>query len=128
VRISEPSIEIRTAPEGNASQASRGVPTVGDPSRYQRIRDVLAKANYTDQGVSAALGIENLGKLRERKLPALLRRVSGGAAFEVLIRLFVLAQPVDVASAQRALAPMTVAEWREMRLIDVTSSSVVGCL
>ncbi len=126
--ISEPSIEARTVPERNGSQASRGVPTVGDPSRYQRIRDVLEKANYTDQGVSAALGIENLGKLRERKLPALLRRVNDGSTLEVLIRLFVLGQPVDVASAQRALAPMTVAEWQEMRLIDVTSSSVVGCL
>ena len=102
-------------PEGNASQASRGVPTVGDPSRYQRIRDVLEKANYTDQGVSAALGIENLGKLGERKLPALLRRVNGGATLEVVIRLFVLGQSVEVALAQRAFAPMTVAEWQEMR-------------
>ena len=119
--ISEPSIEARTAQEGNASQASHGVPTVGDPSRYQRIRDLLEKANYTDQGVSAALGIENLGKLRERKLPALLRRVNGGSTLEVLIRLFVLGQPADVASAQRALGPMTLPEWQQMRLIDVTS-------
>jgi hypothetical protein len=128
VSLSEPAIEARTVPQRNGSQASREVPTVADPSRYQRIREVLEKANYTDQGVSAALGIENLGKLRERKLPALLRRVSGGSPLEVLIRLFVLSQAVDLASAQRALAPMTVGEWQEMRLADVMGSSVAGRL
>jgi predicted RNA methylase len=128
VSISEPSIEARTVPEGNASQRAREVPSVGDPSSYRRIRDVLEKTNYTDQGVSAALGIENLGKLRERKLPALLRRVSGGSPLEVLIRLFVLGQTVDLETAQRVLAPMTVEEWQEMRLVDVTGSSVVGRL
>lgn len=124
--ISEPATEARIAAKENGSQAPGGVPIVGNASRYTRIREVLEKANYTDQGVSAALGIQNLGKLRERKLPALVRRVSGGSPLEVLIRLFVLGQAVDLAAAQRALSPMTVAEWQEMRLIDATGSSVSG--
>ena len=42
---------------------------ITDTASYPRILEVLAGANYTDKGVSAALGIENLGKLRERRLP-----------------------------------------------------------
>ena len=42
---------------------------ITDTASYRRILEVLASANYTDKGVSAALGIENLGKLRERRLP-----------------------------------------------------------
>src|SRR4029077_18977469 len=43
---------------------------------------------------------------------------------EVLIRLFVLGQPVDLAAAQRALARMNVEDWQVMRLEDVTGTSV----
>lgn len=87
------------------TEQSREVPAVTDPDCCQRILDVLARANYTDKGVSAALGIENLGKLRERRLPALLRRTSGETQLENLIRLFVLGQPVGLAAARRAVAP-----------------------
>jgi len=110
------------------TEQAREVPLITDSACYRRILDVLARANYTDKGVSAALGIENLAKLRERRLPALLRRTGGGTQLENLIRLFVLGQPIDLAAARRAVAPMSLEEWSEMRLVDVSGASVTGCL
>ncbi|MGH9678655.1 MAG: DUF7059 domain-containing protein, partial [Candidatus Acidiferrales bacterium] len=101
-------------------RAAGGAPAAKDSRDYQRIREVLAKANYTDQGVTAALGIENLSRLREKKLPVLLRRTAGGTPLETLVRLFVLGQPADLEAARRAIAPMTLEEWREIGLIGVT--------
>jgi methylase of polypeptide subunit release factors len=95
------------------------VPTVTDPQDYQRIRDVLNTAGYTDAGVVKALGVDSLSRLRDRKLPALLRRTSGGTPLETLIRLFILDQGVDRAAAENALAPMTVEAWAEIGLVDV---------
>lgn len=112
----------------SVTEQLREVPAATDPASYRRILDVLARANYTDQGVSAALGIENLGKLRERRLPALLRRTSGGSQLEDLIRLFVLGQPVNAAAARRAVAPMSLEEWSEMRLVNISGASVTACV
>ncbi len=111
-----------------SSELSSAVPKVADPGDYGRIRDVLARANYSEPGVCAALGIDNLGRLGDCKLPALLRRTSGGTPLETLVRAFVLGQTVDLQAVERAIAPMTVAEWREIGLITVTGSSVLGRL
>jgi len=120
--------ETAALPGPGVVEQARDLPTVTDTAHCGRILAVLARANYTDQGVSAALGIENLGKLRERRLPALLRRTSGGTQLEHLIRLFVLGQPIDLAAARRAVAPMSLQEWSEMRLVDVRGASVNACL
>jgi predicted RNA methylase len=100
---------------------------LADAHACQRIRDVLANAGYTEQGVCNVLGIENLGRLREKKLPALLRRTGGGTPLEILVRLFVLGQPAELGGAQRAIAPMTIEEWQEIGLLGVRDSSAVGC-
>jgi SAM-dependent methyltransferase len=113
---------------GETSALGVAVPAAADPRDYQRIRDVLVKANYTEEGVCGLLGIENLSRLRERKLPALLRRTGGGTALETLVRLFVLGQPADVAATQRAIAPMTMEKWREIGLVDVAGTSAQGRL
>jgi predicted RNA methylase len=116
-------------PSGMQSfELGSAVPEAPDPVDYQRIRDVLGKANYSEQGLCAALGVENLGRLGERKLPALLRRTAGGTPLETLARLFVLGQTVELAAMERAVAPMTVAEWSEIGLVDVTGPSVLGRL
>ena len=118
--------EAKPLSDKENSVLERAAPTVADSGDCERIRDVLAKANYTDPGMCATLGIENVGKLGERKLPALLRRTSGGTPLETLIRLFVLGHPADLGAARRAIAPMTLEQWREIRLIDVTGESVLG--
>jgi predicted RNA methylase len=121
------SIEAERLPCGETSALGGAAPLVADAGDCLRIRDVLANANYTDQGVCGVLGIENLSRLREKKLPALLRRTGSGTPLEILVRLFVLGQPADVGAARRAIAPMTIEEWKEFGLIDVMDSSAVGC-
>ena len=120
--------ESKNISEMQPAKLGGAVPAAADPGWYRNFRDVLAKANYTEQGVSAALGVENLGRLGDRKLAALLRRTSGGTPLETLIRLFVLGHTADLAAFERAIAPMTVAEWRETGLVEVTGSSVQGRL
>src|SRR5215470_13143158 len=104
------------------------VPSVVDAGDFQRIRDVLAGANYTDAGIIKVLGIDSLSRLRERRLPALLRRTGGGTPLETLIRLFILGQPCDVAAARRAFAPMGLNKWIEIGLVEVTDSLVHATL
>jgi len=114
-------VSVEEAPQSGGAKLSAA--NQGD---YRRIRDVLAQANYTEQGVCGVLGIENLSRLREKKLPALLRRTGGGTPLETLARLFVLGQPAEGNAAQRAIAPMTLDEWREIGLIELQNSLVVA--
>src|SRR5580692_809703 len=95
------------------------------PADCRRIREVLAKANYAEQGVCQSLGLEHLGQLREKKLAAILWRTRGGSPLETLVRLFVLGQDAGVAAAQRALAPMSVDEWKQMGLIEAAEGASV---
>ena len=105
-----------------------GAPPVADPDVCRRIREVLAQANYTERGVCGLLGIENLSRLRETKLPAMLWRTRDGSPLETLVRLFVLDQPADLAAVEKAIGPMTAGEWKEMGLIHVESSTARGIL
>jgi predicted RNA methylase len=94
------------------------------PADYRRIREVLAAADYTDKGITQVLGVDTLNRLGERKLPVLLRRVSGKRPLETLIRLFILGEPVDVGTAARAFAPMPVDEWVHIGLVSQNGSQV----
>ena len=99
-------------------------PSVLDPGDYGRIRDVLARAGYTDEGVVKALGVDTLSRLREKKVPALLRRTRGGTPLETLIRLFILDQPVDASSVARALAPMMPDDWIAFGLLEADGPQI----
>src|SRR5712691_5249146 len=109
---------------GHTSSGAAG-PTAASPDDYRRIRDVLDRAGYTDEGVVKVLGVDSLSRLRDRKLPALLRRTGGGTPLETLIRLFILDQPVDAAAVQKALAPMTAESWAAIGLIDAADGTQV---
>jgi len=100
------------------------VPVVTNPSDYQRIREVLAAAGYTDRGITQVLGVDTLNRLGERKSPVLLRRTRGGTPLETLIRLFILGEPVDVLAATRAFAPMELDDWRKNGLVSLEGSLV----
>ncbi|HWX38966.1 MAG TPA: hypothetical protein VNY09_06965, partial [Candidatus Sulfotelmatobacter sp.] len=63
---------------------SSALPAAMSPADCRRIREVLASANYTEQGVCGALGIETFGRLRETKLAAMLWRTRGGSTLETL--------------------------------------------
>jgi predicted RNA methylase len=124
---SVPPIETAKLPQNETSTMSDAAPAAEDSANCRKVRDVLAKANYTEQGVCGLLGIESLGKLREMKLAAMLWRTRGESPLATLVRLFVLGQSAGVAAVQRAIAPMSAGEWQEMGLVEVTGSSVSGC-
>src|ERR1043166_3379664 len=94
------------------------------PADYQRMREVLAAADYTDKGITQVLGVDTLNRLGERKFPVLLRRASGKTPLETLIRLFILGEPVDIEAAAGTLAPMTVDDWVNIGLVSQNGSWV----
>src|ERR1041385_3241458 len=95
-----------------------------NPADYQRMREVLAAADYTDKGITQVLGVDTLNRLGERKFPVLLRRASGKTPLETLIQLFILGEPVDIAAAARAFAPMALDEWVNIGLVSQNGSLV----
>jgi predicted RNA methylase len=80
---------------------------------------VFLRAGYTDAGVVDALGVGSLTQLGRKRIPALLRRTSGGSPLETLVRLFILGASVPIGEARRALAPMTPEAWAELGLIEI---------
>jgi hypothetical protein len=121
-----PPIETTKLPHEENSELGGRTPAA-DPGGCRRIREVLAKAGYTEQGVCGALGVDSLARLRETKLPAMLWRTRGGSPLETLVRLFILGQPADLAELRRAIAPMSADEWNAMGLIDVAGTSASAC-
>jgi SAM-dependent methyltransferase len=103
-------------------------PPTLDAAQYASVRDVLARAGYTDEGVVKVLGVDSLSRLRDRRLPALLRRTGGGTPLDTLVRMFILDQPVDAEAAARAFAPMTVDDWSTTRLVERVDDTVRPCV
>jgi hypothetical protein len=67
------------------------------------LREALAQANYTHDGVAELLGsIAHAALSRNETTPGL-RRTTGGSPIESLTRLFLLQTPVSVESAEAAL-------------------------
>jgi methylase of polypeptide subunit release factors len=103
-------------------------PLVTDLDDYHRIRDVLARANYTDASIVAVLGVDSLSRLRDRKRPALLRRSSGRSPLHTLIRMFVLGELVEAEDARAAVAPMRLEQWVEIGLVELLGSKARGAM
>jgi precorrin-6B methylase 2 len=112
----------------SATSGASAAPAVEDFDVYARVREVLASANYTDEGVVKILGVDTLARLREKRLPVLLRRTGGGTPLETLIRLFILGQPVKMDAARVAFAPMPLEKWAEIGLVEITGSEVRALL
>ena len=68
-----------------------------------RLRDALEAADYTYDGVAAALGPEAHAALSRNETVPGLRRTGGGSPVETLTRLFLLQHPVPLAAAEAAL-------------------------
>ena len=107
-----------------ATSAAAPAPTAAGPDDYRQIRELLAAANYTDEGVVKTLGMDTLTRLQEKRIPVLLRRTGGGTPLETLIRLFILGQPVAAPAARAALAPMTPEKWASMGLVEIAEEEV----
>ena len=67
------------------------------------LRDALADANYTHDGVAELLGSTAHAALSRNETTPGLRRTTGGSPIESLTRLFLLQTPVSVDAAEAAL-------------------------
>jgi hypothetical protein len=90
-----------------------------DESGHLRMRDVLAGANYSEEGLRAALGHSDLLGIQELDIPPALRRTRAGTAQDTLTRLFFLGVSVEVDAARRAVHPMPLEDWVSARLLDL---------
>jgi len=97
-----------------------------DPGDFVALRELLDRAGFTDSGVVAALGVEDVRSLSERDLAVLLRATRGGSPLETLIRLFLIGVAVEAGAARRAAEPMGVERWAEAGLVAMQGASVVG--
>jgi methylase of polypeptide subunit release factors len=120
-------MSIAGAPPIETANLSSGMLASISAVDCRRIRDVLTKANYTEQSICKLLGIEHLGRLREMRLPVMLRRTAGDGPLPALVRMFVLGQPVELSAARQAIAPMSLEEWKTFGLIEVADSRASAC-
>lgn len=101
-------------------------PTFVAPDDFQRARDVLIHANYTDTGILEVLATPGLSAPRASDVAPLLWRTRHGTALDTLIRLFLIGVPTEVEATRRALAPMTLEQWAEARLLTLHNDMAVA--
>jgi SAM-dependent methyltransferase len=89
-----------------------------DPNDFQRLRALLARANYTDAGILQALAVSELSTPRAGDLPPLLRRTNRGTVLDTLIRLFLIGVSTDLDATRQALQPMTLEPWFNAGLLQ----------
>ena len=97
-----------------------------DPDTPQRLREVLAHADFTSRGIAQTLGAETVRSASSQDVPLLLRRTGGATPQETLIRLFFIGVPVDADAAAKAVAPMQLEEWVRLGLLELRGTSAVG--
>src|SRR3954452_22154855 len=102
-----------------ASRLPDGPTTATAPDVAVRVRDVLDRACYGESRILQLLGLTSWPSFRQRgeALPLYIWRTRGGTPLDVLVRLFLLQQPVPLDAARRALAPMHPDEWAAVDLL-----------
>jgi SAM-dependent methyltransferase len=91
-----------------------------------RIREVLDQAGYTESNIHQLLDISEIPPFRHRRqaLPLYVWRTRGGSPLEILVRLFLLSQPVSVSDARQAVAPMSLEDYVGAGLCSVKGEEV----
>jgi hypothetical protein len=99
------------------------------PPLMARLREALAGAGYTHDGVVELLGPEAHAALGRNETTPALRRTAGGSPLETLVRLFLLQTVVPRESAEAAL-PGLVEPLRAERLVEHSAgeaTALVDC-
>ena len=102
--------------------------TWSSTDEIRRLQDVLANADYTENGISTALGTRDFRAHRGPDHAPWLRRTGGGSPLETLIRLFLLALPVEIEPARRAVAPSALETWVETGLIVIEGATAFAAV
>ena len=90
-----------------------------DDSDYDRARDILVKAGYTDRGLATKLGRRHILSVGAVDRPPWLRLTRQLCPPDTLIRLFLMGESVPLEAAERAVAPMALDRWIEAGLIAI---------
>ena len=88
-----------------------------DPRNYERLHEVLLRANYTVPGVLDVVGVKG-GSISTTDIPLVLQRTHGGRPLDTLMRLFLAKTPVTEDKVSEAIAPMTVETWEKVGLLN----------
>ena len=99
-----------------------------DKDTARRGRRVLLEAEFSESRIAARLGSTEPGARFEDCLPQWLWRCRNGDPLSLLIRLFVLGQPVSLREAALAVSPMTVEDWEGMGLLHRARGQVSACV
>jgi hypothetical protein len=105
----------------------RGCRSSPRPSaKVGRLRAVFDRAGYTEPAIRERLRAAEVPDFRRRleALPHHLWSTRAGTPLEVLVRLFLLRQPVPADAAARAVAPTPLADWAEAGLLQVGGGEV----
>jgi SAM-dependent methyltransferase len=84
---------------------------------YDRAREVFQTGNYTEVGISKAIGREDILKMPASDVPHVLRKTRETSRLNTLIRLYFLGLPVSVEEARSALSPGPLESWIEAELL-----------
>ncbi|HEY3486220.1 MAG TPA: methyltransferase, partial [Ilumatobacteraceae bacterium] len=94
----------------------------------RRARDVVDAAGYTLEAVTERVGPDVFAHLSARERAPLVRATRAGDRLDVLLRLFLIGEPVPHDDARAALAPMAVDEWVAGGLVAVNGDEVEGLM
>jgi methylase of polypeptide subunit release factors len=91
-----------------------------------RIREAFDRAEYTAPVILERLGAAEMPEFRQRieALPQHLWSTRAGTPLDVLVRLFLLREPVSADAACRAVAPTSLRDWAEAGLLHVGRGKV----
>ena len=86
-------------------------------SDYERARDILLNAEYTEPGLATKLGRRPILSVGAVDLPPWLRLTHQLSPSDALIRLFLMGKSVPLDVAERAVAPMALDRWIDAGLL-----------
>ena len=86
-------------------------------SDYERTRDVLLKAEYTEPGLATKLGRRRILSVGAVDRPPWLRLTRQLSPSDALVRLFLMGESVPFDVAERAVAPMALDRWVDAGLL-----------
>ena len=81
-------------------------PAFADPDDYRRARAVLDQAGFTVAGICTALGIGDTQAISSSEIELLHYHTRQNRPLDVLVRLFLMDEPVSEELVRRAVAPI----------------------
>lgn len=98
-----------------------------DPEDFGRLRQVLDRADYHEQGVMDSLGVD-CRSISEQDLAVLLRRTCSASPLDTFIRLFLIGVSVSVEQTRRAVEPMAMESLIATGLLRTREGRVEGAV